>query len=289
MAVAPEVMESALGGTFEMSDADFARVRDLIHRTAGIALNASKRNMVYSRLSRRLRALGMSRFSDYLDAIEQVRGAELQGFVNALTTNLTGFFREAHHFEALATLLAAPGRVGSAAVWSAACATGEEAYSIAMTGLDLRVGAAVRPRVLATDIDTSAIDTARRGVYREAAVAGLDAARVARHFEHDGQARDATVRVRDALKACVEFRPLNLLEASRMPNGKFCAIFCRNVMIYFDRAAQRRILENLLPRLEAGGTLFVGHAENLYWARDLFASCGRTAYRVVDARAGQGA
>ena len=281
-------MDPEFGRTFDLSDADFARVRDLIHRTAGIALNASKRNMVYSRLSRRVRARGLPGFGVYLDAVEQERGAELQAFVNALTTNLTGFFREAHHFEALATRLRETARMAPASVWSAACATGEEAYSIAMTGIEVRPGLRRPVRVLATDIDTAALETARRGVYREASVAGLDPARVARHFERDPQAGGA-LRVREAVRACVEFRPLNLLDPARLPDGRFCAIFCRNVMIYFDRSAQRMLLERLLACLEPGGILFVGHAENLYWARDLFESCGRTAYRAAGPQPGSGA
>jgi chemotaxis protein methyltransferase CheR len=269
------------GREFALSDRDFSRVCSLIRARAGISLNESKRNMVYSRLARRLRERELSSFSDYLDLLESDESGEWQDFVNALTTNLTSFFREAHHFEMLADLLAAvpPGK--QVALWSAAASTGEEPYSMAMTAMDALRASASRVRILATDIDTQVLETGRRGVYRDDNLARLDAGLVRRHFQRGTGPNAGLARVRKELRDMVSFRQFNLLQPRWPMSEKFTAIFCRNVMIYFDKTTQRGVMERIAARLEPGGMLFIGHSENLLWARDLFEPCGRTAYRLA--------
>lgn len=271
---------------FAFSRKDFERVRSLIHRHAGISLGESKSNLVYSRLVRRLRALGLSSFEEYLARLEQDTAGERQAFVNSLTTNLTAFFRESHHFEILAQLLAdRAGSGGPIAIWCAASSTGEEPYSIAMTALDV-LGPATSRRVsiLASDIDTQVLAHAERGVYEAAAVEKLDPARVRRHFLRGTDASATQYQVREPVRALVRFARVNLLDRTWPVRGPLDAIFCRNVMIYFDRPTQRRVLEGFAPLLATGGRLFMGHSESLGHARDLFTPAGSTTYwRAVSA------
>lgn len=273
---------------FEFSNDDFARVCRMIHARAGIHLNPSKQNMVYGRLARRLRALECASFGAYLDALESGRceTAEWEHFVNALTTNLTAFFRETHHFPVLAELLRARRAQPQLSIWCCAASTGEEPYSIAMTALDALPGAGSRVRILATDIDTNVLDVARAGVYGADRIAKLDDALCRRHFFRGRGVHEGKVRVKPEVQALLSWRRLNLLDAHWEVRGGFDAIFCRNVMIYFDKPTQLRILEKFAPLLAPGGLLFVGHSENLYHARDLFVSRGRTVYeRAVDVTA----
>jgi chemotaxis protein methyltransferase CheR len=273
---------------FEFSMTDFERVRRMIHARAGINLNPSKQNMVYSRLARRLRVLGCASFSEYLDSLESGRRnvEEWEHFVNALTTNLTAFFREAHHFPILAELLRARRTQSELSIWCCAASTGEEPYSIAMTAMDALPGAAARVRVLATDIDTNVLDVARTGVYSLDRIEKLDDSLCRRHFFRGRGPHEGKVRVRPELQALLTYRRLNLLDPQWDVRGGFDAIFCRNVMIYFDKPTQRRILEKFAPLLKPGGLLFVGHSENLYHARDLFVPRGKTVYeRAADVAA----
>ena len=258
---------------------DFERVRALIHRCAGIALNNGKRHMAYSRLSRRLRTLGLTNFATYLDRLESKPAGdpEWQEFVNALTTNLTAFFRESHHFPILVRHLAGRARGRSPRLWCCAASTAEEPYSIAITALDAAGGAA--PAILATDIDTRVLAAAREGIYREEAITGLGADLQRRWFLRGRRANSGLVRVRAELRAQVEFRPLNLTDDRWPLQGRFDAIFCRNVMIYFDRPMQTRLLRRLAERLEPDGLLFAGHSESLGYAPDLFEPLGRTESR----------
>jgi chemotaxis protein methyltransferase CheR len=264
---------------------DFERVRRLIHDRAGISLNDSKHNMVYSRLSRRLRALGLASFSDYLDRLERdsaFMAAEAQEFVNALTTNLTAFFREPHHFPVLADLLR---QCGSAPrLWCAASSTGEEPYSIAMTLVET-LGASCAGRLLATDIDTQVLAAAQRAVYRVDSARQCGETRLKRFFLRGVGANEGMARVRPELARLVEFSPLNLLDAQWHALKGFSsaldAVFCRNVMIYFDKPTQRRVLENMVRVMRPGGLLFVGHSENFTEHRDLFVLRGKTVYERV--------
>jgi chemotaxis protein methyltransferase CheR len=275
------------GSAGELSQADFERVRSMIHRRAGIALNPSKKTMVYSRLSRRLRVLGQADFAGYLDTLERngSEQPEWQEFVNALTTNLTSFFREAHHFPVLAQHLRQRAAHAPLQIWCCAASTGEEPYTLAMTALDAFKGQAMPAlSILATDIDTAVLERAREGVYPIDAVAKLDAALLRRHFLRGNGASQGLVRLRPELGAMITFRQFNLLQPRWPLETRFDAIFCRNVMIYFDKATQLQVLQRLAQRLKPDGLLFAGHSENFTHARDLFELQGKTVYRL--ARAG---
>ena len=267
---------------FRLTPADFARIRRLIHAHAGISLHEGKQAMVYSRLSRRLRETGHADFTGYLDALEHARGpladAEWQAFVNCLTTNLTAFFREEHHFQALQADLQAR-RGQPLRLWCNAASTGEEPYSIAMTVAETLGGGASQVSLLGTDIDTQVLATARRAVY-PADARGLDPARLKRHFLRGTGPNTGFIRVRPELARSVEFRPFNLMSASWTDLGApFDIVFCRNVMIYFDAPTQRRVLERIHAQMTPGGLLYVGHSEHFAEARDLFRLRGKTIYQ----------
>jgi chemotaxis protein methyltransferase CheR len=269
--------------------ADFERVRRLIHARAGISLNDSKQNMVYSRLSRRLRATGFVSFPAYLDRLEHDAGfaaTEGQEFVNALTTNLTAFFREPHHFPVLAGFLRAQAARGPLRLWCAAASTGEEPYSIAMTLIEA-LGASPGARLLASDIDTDVLAQGRRGVYRIDAVRTCGEARMRQFFQRGTGANEGLARVRQEVQRLVEFASVNLLgsswDAVRAFGEPLDAVFCRNVMIYFDKPTQRRVLDRLATLLRPGGLLFVGHSENFTDCRETFVLRGKTVYERTGA------
>lgn len=269
---------------FQYGRRDFERVRRLIHERAGIALGDGKSEMVYSRLAKRLRALGLDDFREYIALLDDRSHPEWEHFVNALTTNQTDFFREGHHFPVLARhARAITGR--PVRVWSAASATGEEAYSIAITLCEAFETLAPPVQILATDLDTRVLAQGREGVYTLDKVASLDRERLRRFFLKGRAARAGQARVRDEVRALVEFRTLNLRQAHWPMEGAFDAIFCRNVLIYFDKETQRQVLERLAARLAPGGLYFAGHSESLLHAADLLEPCGRTVYRVARAKA----
>ena len=272
---------------FPFTDKDFSRVRALIHRHAGIALGDQKREMVYSRVSRRLRELRLPTFTSYLDLLEAGQdGDERQLFINALTTNLTSFFREAHHFPVLANLARA--QRGPLTVWCAAASTGEEPYSIAMTlceALGEQAGAA---RVIATDIDTAVLARAEAGVFPAERVARMPGERLKRFFNRGTGGNAGYVRVRPELASMVKFARLNLLDAAWPVREPVDAIFCRNVMIYFDKPTQRQVLERFVPLLKPHGRLFAGHSENASLVTPAFRSIGQTVYALADGRAAGG-
>ena len=261
---------------FTMSASDFERVRELIYQRAGISLHAGKQAMVYSRLSRRLRETRHPSFAAYLQWLQN--GAshdEWQEFVNCLTTNLTAFFREEHHFEALAHDLRAAG-ARPLRIWCNAASTGEEPYSLAMTVLET-LGNAAPVRIVCSDIDTKVLATAQRGVYG-ADARGLSPERLKRFFLRGTQANAGSIRVRPELQKLVEFRPFNLMAAEWSLGDPFDFVFCRNVMIYFDNPTQRRVLERTHRVMRPGGLLYVGHSENFTDSRDLFRLRGKTVY-----------
>jgi chemotaxis protein methyltransferase CheR len=265
---------------FAFTRRDFERIRRLIHRQAGIALVESKQDMVYARLSRRLRALALDSFADYLDRLEGGGDAqEWQAFTNALTTNLTSFFREPHHFESLAALLrqAPPGR--RLLLWCAASSTGEEPYSLAITAAEAFGSLTPPVSILATDIDTQVLATAERGIYPLERLEGVAPERRSRYFRKGSGANSGNCRVIDELRGLVSFRQLNLLDPRYPMRGPFQAIFCRNVMIYFDKPTQYQVLQRMMPLLAGDGLLFAGHSESFFHAADLVAPCGRTVYR----------
>ncbi len=252
----------------------------MIYQRAGIALGEHKREMVYSRLSRRLRVLGRSEFSSYLSELEaNVNAAEWESFVNALTTNLTAFFREPHHFPILAEYARKLNRPLS--VWCAAASTGEEPYSIAITlheALGTRIG---NSHVLATDIDTQVLERARVGIYPQERVDKVSAERLRSFFLKGRAAQAGMVRVKRELGDMVTFEPLNLLAEPWPMTSAFDVIFCRNVMIYFDKPTQARILQRMAPLLKHGGLLFAGHSENFTYVTSEFRLRGQTVYERV--------
>ncbi|WP_245701401.1 CheR family methyltransferase [Franzmannia pantelleriensis] len=268
---------SLLERDLELTDGDFTRIRQLIYERAGIVLAEHKREMVYSRLAKRLRHHGLTRFSDYLARLERQPAAkEWEAFTNALTTNLTAFFREAHHFPLLAEHVAR--QSGPVRVWSAAASTGEEPYSLAMCLTEALGPRAKEARVVATDIDTDALAHARAGIYPMEQVRKLDEARVKRFFLKGGGERIGLAKVRPELTEMVEFESLNLLAPNWAIKGPFDAIFCRNVMIYFDKATQAKILARFAPLLKPDGLLFAGHSENFSYISEAFRLRGQTVY-----------
>ncbi len=267
---------AAVEQEFGFSPRDFERVRELIYQRAGISLHAGKQAMVYSRLSRRLRETGHASFADYLQALEATRdGHEWQEFVNCLTTNLTSFFREEHHFVELARELVQRRRPGLR-IWCNAASTGEEPYSIAMTAAEA-LGASNGVSLLATDIDTRVLATAARGVYA-ADSRGLSPDRLRAHFLRGKGANSGFIRVKPELARTVEFRAHNLIDEHWSLGDPFEIVFCRNVMIYFDAPTQRRVLERIHRAMAPHGLLFVGHSENFSESRDLFRLRGKTIY-----------
>ena len=267
---------------FEFDERDFRRIARLIREHAGISLGPHKRDMVYGRLARRVRALGLQRFRDYLDVLEADPDAELQAFINALTTNLTSFFREAHHFETLATHLR-DGREGSGVqrIWCCAASSGEEAWSLAITACEAFDSLRPPVRILATDIDTSVLQVAERGVYPLDRLDALSDERRRRFFQRGSGPNAGLCRVKPELQALVAFRPLNLLADDYGLRGGLSAAFCRNVMIYFDKPTQHAVLRRIVATLAPGGLLFAGHSESFSHAQDVVESCGRTVYRAA--------
>ncbi|MEN5209146.1 CheR family methyltransferase [Stenotrophomonas terrae] len=264
---------------FEFSDRDFRRVCELIHNRAGIALAPAKRDMVYGRLSRRLRVLGLRSFKDYLDQLESQDGEEWQAFTNALTTNLTSFFREPHHFDKLREELQMRAPRAPLKLWSCAASTGEEPYSMAITACEAFASMTPPVRIIATDVDTQVLATASQGVYAMDRIAGLDPAMKRRYFQRGSGPNEGKCRVVPALRSLIEFRPLNLLSNRYDVGGPFDALFCRNVMIYFDKPTQRGILSRLVQHMDEDSLLYTGHSENYLHAADLIQPCGRTLYR----------
>ena len=268
---------------FKLTSADFERVRQLIYKHAGISLHTGKQAMVYSRLSRRLRETRFGNFGEYLSWLERTTGAEAerewQEFVNCLTTNLTSFFREEHHFHALVEDLRARG-ARPIRIWCNAASTGEEPYSLAMTVVET-LGVSAQVKLVCSDIDTKVLATAQRGVY-PAEARGLSTERLKRHFMRGTGANSGHIRVKPELARLIEFRTFNLMSPSWSSLGEpFDLVFCRNVMIYFDNPTQRKVLEQMHKSIKPGGLLYVGHSENFTDSRDLFRLRGKTIYERV--------
>ncbi|MBT9457579.1 MAG: methyltransferase domain-containing protein [Burkholderiaceae bacterium] len=274
--------QDGLDNEFTFNRNDFDRVRKLIYQHAGISLHEGKQAMVYSRLSRRLRETGHRSFGDYLQWLENATGAqgasEWQEFVNCLTTNLTSFFREDHHFQCLMDDLK-PHAGKSLRIWCCAASTGEEPYSIAMTVTEA-LGANATAQIVASDIDTNVLNTARRGVY-SAEARGLSPERLRKHFMRGTGNNSGSIRIKPELAKKIEFRSLNLMDQQWSLGDPFQIVFCRNVMIYFDAPTQRKVLERIHRVMKPGGLLFVGHSENFTESKDLFRLRGKTIYERV--------
>lgn len=263
-----------------MTNEDFSRVCKMIYERAGIVLDGKKQEMVYGRISKRLRLHGMTAFTPYLDRLaSQPNAREWESFVNALTTNLTAFFREAHHFPLLAKHIA--GRTTPVRIWCAAASTGEEPYSIAMTLMEtLGPSLAAQCKIIATDIDTEALGKASAGIYPIKQVTDIGDERAKRFFLKGSLDNSGFARVKPELISMIEFRHMNLNSPNWDIKGKFDAIFCRNIMIYFDRVSQARILKGFSPVLEDDGLLITGHSENFTYLESDFKLRGQTIYTL---------
>ncbi len=265
---------------FLFTQSEFERIRTLLYQHSGIKLNDSKKDMVYSRLGRRLRATGMKSFQEYLELVEQDEGNEWEAFINSLTTNLTAFFREPHHFpllkEHVLSLRKKPLRL-----WCSAASTGEEPYTMAMTMIDAFGSYKPPVEIIATDIDTNVLTKARAGIYSLERVEKLPPETLKRFFLKGTGKNNGFVQVRKELRDLISFRTLNLLDEQWPINGTFDVIFCRNVMIYFDKETQYKILKRFAPMLESHGLLFAGHSESLHHAADFFKLRGNTIYELA--------
>jgi len=275
--------DSLISGEFAMTTRDFREIAAMLYADAGIYLQESKATLVYSRLVKRLRKLNLDNFQDYCQLVASPQGAaERLEMLSALTTNVTRFFREPHHFDhlraqVLPPMLEAARRGGRVRLWSAACSTGQEPYSIALTLLSLEPNAAsLDVKILATDIDPRVVAEAQRGVYPESALAEVPADLRRRYFEPTQQGWQAV----EAMRRLIAFRTLNL-NADWPMAGKFGAIFCRNVVIYFDEPTQQAVWSRFADKLEPNGWLYIGHSERVTGpATARFVSEGVTAYRL---------
>ena len=269
---------------FSFGEQEFAAFRELVKTHTGIHLSEQKREMVYGRLARRLRALGLESFREYRELLESGDGEELVQFCNAITTNLTAFFREAHHFQYLREQLLGPRAADARSsrrlrIWSAGCSTGEEPYSIAMTVHEALPDARRWDiKILATDLDTEVLGRGERGVYEQERVRGLTPARLARFFRPAGNAANAGYATTGELRGLITFRELNLMRVLPM-KGPFDAVFCRNVIIYFDKDTQRDLFARIARLQRPGDLLFLGHSESLYRVSDEYTLVGKTIYR----------
>ena len=285
-ALKPKATQAMVDGEFVFTEGDFRKIAAMVHGDAGIALHETKATLVYSRLAKRLRALGLSSFQDYCALVAGQAGIdERQRMLAALTTNVTRFFREPHHFDhlrqkVLPPLLSAARAGGKVRLWSAACSSGQEPYSAAMTILSLMPEAPnLDIKILATDIDPNMVADARAGVYAEGLMAGVSEDH-RRRWTAPAAGRPGYVKVADEARALVTFNELNLIGDWPM-KGKFSAIFCRNVAIYFDDATQAKLWSRFAPLLPVGGTLYIGHSERVAGpASAHFEPDGITTYRL---------
>ena len=267
---------------FKFTRDDFDHLRKLVTENTGIIADEDKYTMYYSRLARRLRKLGLKDFAEYRRYLSDNHASESIELVNSVTTNLTSFFRENHHFDFLRdSLIPDLRRQGSRKlrIWSAGCSTGEEPYSIAMTLADSIADIGNWDiKILATDLDSNVIRKASQGVYDISRVEGLDQALLRRHFKKGAGANEGYVRVNPDLVKMIEFRQLNLLHPWPFRDRMDC-IFCRNVVIYFDKPTKEKLVDRYADQLADEGYLFMGHSESLYKSTDRFKLLGKTVYQ----------
>jgi chemotaxis protein methyltransferase CheR len=275
---------SMVDGEFAFTEADFRRISAMVHGDAGIALPESKATLVYSRLAKRLRALGLSTFKDYCALVAGADGVdERQKMLAALTTNVTRFFREPHHFDhlrdkLLPPLLESARKGGRVRIWSAACSSGQEPFSIAMTILSVMPEAPQHDiKILATDIDPNMVAEGRKATYAPHLLEGIPA----EHRRRWTQNTPDGVRIADEARALVTFNELNLIGDWPM-KGRFDAIFCRNVAIYFEDETQSRLWARFAPLTNVGGALYIGHSERIQGpAVAAYRPDGVTTYRRI--------
>ena len=273
---------------FEFNDSDFQRIRKLVKELTGINLSEAKRDMVYSRISRRIRDVGVANFAEYCDLVSQPESDEIGNFVNAITTNLTSFFRESHHFEFLAKtvvpyLLEERRYDRKLRFWCAGCSTGEEPYTLAMTLREaLPTDLNWDVKILATDLDTNVLATAKQGYYNLERLNGVSNSRLKRWFLKGRGENNGQVRVHPDLQELITFKQLNLMGEWPM-KGQFDIIFCRNVVIYFDKPTQSVLFDRYANIMKDDGYLFVGHSESLFKVTKRFDLIGNTTYRKKEA------
>lgn len=260
-----------------MTEQVFERVAQRVHSLAGIVLEPHKREMIRSRLGRRLKATNIESFEEYIDHVDRGTDAkETQAFLNALTTNLTSFFREAHHFVHLRDKVLSDSMASGNTrlrFWSAGCSSGEEAYTIALTILDKFGAMPADARILATDLDTNMLETGRAGVYQADRCKSMES----NYARLINKMPDGRVKMPDAARNAISFRHLNLLE--RWPvKGPFDAIFCRNVMIYFGAETKTQLISRFADLLRPGGCLYLGHSESILERHPRLTSLGDTIY-----------
>lgn len=269
---------------FELSNADYRSICDKVYELSGIQLGDQKFDLVYSRLTKRLRAHGLADFRSYLELLDSSKGeVELERMLNALTTNLTSFFREAHHFDHLkntalsSSLEPQGGQDRRLRIWSSACSTGEEPYSIAMTLLDSKVDMSrADARILATDLNTDVLKQARTGCY-SASVMSKCPSSCRRYFQ---LAADGSGQMKPSARDMISFRQLNLLGDWPM-KGPFDVVFCRNVLIYFDAQTKSWLVDRFVNILRPGGWLYLGHSESASGNHPDLELIGRTIYRKI--------
>jgi chemotaxis protein methyltransferase CheR len=269
---------------FEFGDEDFQALRKLVREVTGISLSEQKRELVYGRLARRLRALNLRSFRDYRNLLSADDGRELVQFCNAITTNLTAFFREPHHFEhlkndVLSAIARKAGPSRRVRIWSAGCSTGEEPYSIAMTVLEAIPDIERWDlKILATDLDSDVLEKARRGVYTAERLQTLSIERRERFFTPCHQAKEPSFQIRPEVARLITVKQLNLMHPFPM-KGPLDVIFCRNVVIYFDKDTQRDLIARMSRLQRPGDLLFLGHSETLFKVSTDYSLIGRTIYR----------
>lgn len=267
----------------EFDDDVFIKFKELIYQEAGIKLTDLKKALIQARLSKRLRLLGLSSYRDYYQYLIDNYNDEKIEFINAITTNKTEFFREFKHFEYMRDYCLPDfqerGRK-TIKIWSAGCSTGEEAYSIAITVREF-FGFAKTPeiKILATDIDTNVLEKAYSGLYSLEQVKDIDVSVLKKYFMRGTGVNEGLFKVKDEIRKMVTIRRLNLLDGSYPMKGKMDIIFCRNVIIYFDRPTQKVLFERFSRYLDDDGYLFIGHSENLTSITNRFTLLGHTIYR----------
>ena len=267
---------------FPMSAKNFRKISTFVYSQSGIVLSDSKQEMVYSRLARRMRKLGIGNFTEYLCQVENDIAGETSSFLNAITTNLTSFFRENHHFEFLTDIAIPELKLRHREdkrirIWCTAASTGEEPYSLAIVFREAFIPASWDIKILATDIDSNVLDTARRGIYPLADVEDIGTKRKGKWFQTNGRNE---VKVDEGLKQMITFRQLNLLDRWPM-KGIFDIVFCRNVIIYFDKETQRTLFVKMAGFIDAESYLFIGHSESLITVSDQYKPLGGTIYKLA--------
>lgn len=288
---------------YDFTQHEFAKIQKLIYEHAGISLSSTKQNMVYSRLARRLRAHGLSSFNEYLCLLEKGDEVEWEAFTNSLTTNLTAFFREAHHFPILEQhVLQSKGQRKPEEhhslvpdqyaqlrkdrhkihLWCSAASTGEEPYSMAMAMVKAFKTFTPPVHILATDLDTNVLAKAQQGVYSMGRLEKLPNDMLKQFFLKGNGRNAGSAKVRQELRDMITFRQLNLQDEAWPIRGPFEAIFCRNVMIYFDKTTQNNILKKFAPLLASDGLLFAGHSESFQYAVNLFKLRAKTVYELAN-------